>query len=209
MHSITRRFILSTAVTLCTLPSAELLAADATGTAELIRALRSGGYVIVMRHASSPRDEPDAANAAVGNEAHERQLDDSGIRSAARMGNALKRLEIPIGEIWSSPTFRARQTISHADLPPPRLAEELGDGGHSMSATQPAQAAWLRSKAAQVPRAGTNTLLVTHFPNIRSAFPNAATGLADGEALIVRPDGAGQWKIAGRVGIEAWPSVVK
>src|ERR1700678_3194456 len=77
----------------------------------LIVALRSGGYVILMRHASSPRNPPEAAQADVENVQRGRQLDEEGRASARAMGEAMRRLHIPIGEVLSSPTYRTLQTI--------------------------------------------------------------------------------------------------
>lgn len=71
---------------------------------ELIGRLRQGGYVLVMRHASSPRQAPanDVANA--DNTKLERQLDEAGRRGATAMGEALRGLRIPIGVVLTSPT---------------------------------------------------------------------------------------------------------
>jgi hypothetical protein len=49
-----------------------------------------------------------------------------------------------------------------------------------------ARGAWLRSKTAELPPVGKNTLIVTHFPNIVEAYPTERAGLADG-AVGVRP----------------------
>jgi hypothetical protein len=54
-----------------------------------------------------------------------------------------------------------------------------------------AQAAWLLKQVTHFPT-GTNTIVVTHLPNITGAFPQLASGLEDGEALIFSPDGKGQ-----------------
>jgi hypothetical protein len=66
-----------------------------------------------------------------------------------------------------------------------------------------AQAVWLRKAVTQF-KAGTNTILVTHFPNIRGAFPQL-TDVADGEALVYGPDGKGGATLVARVKIEEWP----
>jgi hypothetical protein len=42
---------------------------------ELVKALQSGGYVLVMRHASSPREAPSKEVANADNTKLERQLD--------------------------------------------------------------------------------------------------------------------------------------
>lgn len=175
---------------------------------ELIAALKAGGCVVVMRHASSPAAPPSAEAADPENTAHERQLDEAGRRSAAAFGAALKALRIPVGEVWSSPTYRALQTVRLAGLPSPHTSVDLGDGGQSMQAAGAAQTAWLRAKAAETPRPGTDTLVVTHNPNIQAAFGAEASGLADGEALVFRPS-AGAAMLLGRIKIEAWPALAQ
>jgi phosphohistidine phosphatase SixA len=170
----------------------------------LVKALRQGGYVILMRHASSPRDVPDKQTANPDNVKPERQLDQEGRATATAMGKALRDLKIPIGEVLASPTYRALETVRLAQFANAKPAEELGENGQNMSGGTEAQAAWLRKKVTEFPK-GTNTILVTHFPNISRAFPSLAAGIADGEALIFGPDGKGGATLVARVKIEEWP----
>jgi phosphohistidine phosphatase SixA len=192
-----------------------LLAAPALAQNEAERAvpglaarLRQGGYVLVMRHASSPMNLPDKSTADPENTGLERQLDRQGRDSAGAMGRALRALAIPIGEIVSSPTYRARETIRLMDLPAPQTAAELGENGQNMAASSAQQGAWLRAKTTEAPAPGRNNLFVTHFPNIRAAFPDVvANGIADGEMLVFQPDGKGHADLIARVKIEAWPAM--
>lgn len=170
----------------------------------VIRALQHGGYVIVMRHASSPREAPTQQNADADNVNRQRQLDQAGRASAIAMGKALRKLKIPIGDVYTSPTYRARETAQLAQLPNPRTIIELGDGGRSMQSITENQAEWLRKRSAQLP-SGVNTIIVTQFPNISRAFPQWASGLADGEALVLGSDGNGRLAVIGRIKIEEWP----
>jgi len=175
---------------------------------DLVAALRGGGYVILMRHASSPRTPPEAAQANPDNIQHERQLDDQGRASAQAMGEALRQLRIPIGQVLSSPTYRALETIRLAQLGQPKTDSHLGDAGQSMQVdVSGARAVWLREAVAQRPAAGTNTIIVTHFPNISEAFAKDATGVGDGEALIFHPDGLGAASFVTRIKIEEWPQL--
>lgn len=190
------------------LPALALLSAHAqtfSGDA-LVKALRQGGYVILMRHASSPREEPDKKTAHSDNLTFERQLDEAGRASAAAMGKALRDLKIPIGDVLASPTYRARETVRLAQFGNPRTYPELGDGGQNMRGATESQSEWLQKKVTQIP-AGNNTIIVTHFPNITRAFPQVASGLADGEALIFGSDGKGGATLAARVKIEEWPKM--
>src|SRR5579864_5375045 len=141
----------------------------------LVKALRRGGYVIVMRHTSSPRDVPDKRTANPDNVKPERQLDEVGRTTATAMGKALRDLKIPVGEVLAGPTYRAMETVKYAQLGNAKAADELGENGQNMSGGTEAQAAWLRKRVTQFPK-GTNTILVTHAPNLTRAFPQQATG---------------------------------
>jgi phosphohistidine phosphatase SixA len=171
---------------------------------ELISRLRQGGFVLVMRHASSPREAPSASSANADNLKLERQLDEAGRRGASAMGDALRALNIPIGAVFTSPTYRAMETVKFAGLSSPVQVNELGDGGQSMQGANEAQAVWLRSKVTEVPRSG-NTILVTHQPNLARAFPDWGPGVADGETVVLRPDGKGTVTVVGRITIDEWP----
>jgi phosphohistidine phosphatase SixA len=116
------------------------------------------------------------------------------------MGDAMRTLRIPIGEVFSSPTYRAMETVRLARFPGPRIQAELGDGGQSMQAVADAQASWLRAQVARPPD-GTNTVLVTHQPNMARAFPESTAGLVDGETLVF---GRGGMLVA-RIKIDEWP----
>ncbi len=179
------------------------------GGEALVKSLQKGGYVIVMRHASSPREAPDKQSANPDNTKPERQLDEAGRKTAIAMGQAIRDLKIPIGSVLSSPTYRALETVRLAQFGVPQTFAELGDNGQSMQGGTLAQAAWLQQQVTHFP-AGTNTIMVTHFPNITGAFPQWSSGLADGEALIIGPDGKGPdgkggARLVTRIKIEEWP----
>jgi len=171
----------------------------------LVAALRQGGYVIVMRHTSSPRETPDAKTANADNKNLERQLDAAGRDGATAMGKALRDLKIPIGDVQTSPTYRALETVKYAQLGTPQTHAEIGDRGQSMQGVSDADGAWLKERTTQVPKTG-NTIIVTHMPNLSRAFPQES-GIADGEALIFHPDGKGSAMLVARVNIEEWPSL--
>lgn len=182
------------------------IAAQSLSNELLVKALQKGGYVLVMRHASSPREVPDAKTANADNVNRERQLDEAGRASAIAMGKALRQLNIPVGEVLASPTYRAVETARLAQFPAPRTVTELGDGGVSMQGATDSQSAWLQKQVTEFPK-GKNTIVITHFPNMTRAFPQWTSGLADGEALIFGPDGKGGATLVARVKIEEWPKL--
>jgi hypothetical protein len=87
---------------------------------DLVKRLRQGGNVLVMRHASSPREAPSTETANSDNIRLERQLDEAGRRGATAMGDAIRALKIPIGTVLTSPTYRARSKPSSTPASPRR-----------------------------------------------------------------------------------------
>ncbi len=194
---------------LCALLSACAAIEGQTLTGDQLAArLRQGGFVLVMRHASSPREAPTREAANIDNVGGERQLDQAGRSGAIAMGDALRALKIPIGTVLTSPTYRAMETVKLARLDSPAGVAELGEGGQSMQGTSDAQADWLRKQVTQAPRSG-NTILVTHQPNLSRAFPDWGSTVAEGETVILQPDGKGGSTLVGRILIEAWPRLRK
>jgi phosphohistidine phosphatase SixA len=174
----------------------------------LVDALKKGGYVLIMRHASSPTERPTKATADPGNDQLERQLDQSGKAAAEAMGKAIRTLHIPLVDAISSPTFRARETARLAGLSKTMTFRELGAGAKGMHAKiGEKQARWLRERAEELPPKGTDTLVITHTPNIKAAFGEKAKGIASGEALVFKPDGKGQTMLVARIAIDDWPAL--
>jgi phosphohistidine phosphatase SixA len=185
-----------------------LSAAPAGAQNDLIAALRGGGYVIVMRHAHAPPEPPSAGQADPDNATAERQLDATGKEQAQAIGRRLKARGIPIGQVYSSPTFRALQTARLMGFAKPQAHSELGDGGASMTASASGQtgAAWLKAKAADAPRKGKDTLIITHGPNITLAFGDGFKDLGDAEAAVFSPDSKGGFTLVGRIKPDGWGS---
>ena len=174
----------------------------------LVKALRQGGYVLVIRHASSPHDAPGRQAANSDNVNLERQLDENGRASATAMGKALRDLKIPVGAVFTSPSYRALETARLAQLPNPKVQTELGDGGQSMQGVSETQSTWLKKEVVAEVARGANTVIVTHLPNIAAAFPQWATGLSDGETLVFGSDGKTGVTVVARIKIEQWAKML-
>jgi hypothetical protein len=96
--------MLSASIGILVFMAVAAMAAQTPSSEELIGRLRQGGYVLVMRHASSPREAPSKEVANADNTKLERQLDEAGRRNATAMGEAIRALRIPIGIVLTSPT---------------------------------------------------------------------------------------------------------
>jgi len=164
----------------------------------VVKALRHGGCVLVMRHASAPRSRREARAAETDNISHRPHLDDNGKTTARGMGEAIRQLRIPVDKVFSSPADRALETVRLAGFLQPHIVAQLGE--------PTAEPSWLHAKITQPPLPGTNILIVTHLPNILDIF--IAT-VAPGEVLVFRPDGTGAVELLTRVEIEHWSQLAE
>jgi hypothetical protein len=98
---------------LCAVLALSSLPAAAQNTApeaEWIGALRDGGYVIVFRHGATHQDQADTDPLNPDNVAKQRQLNNDGRALAKSIGEALRKLRIPVGQVYTSLFRRAIDT---------------------------------------------------------------------------------------------------
>lgn len=112
-------FIPATLSVALILPMHAAQAQELTGQA-LVDALRGGGYTIYFRHVATNWNQSDKV-AADGDwlscdPDRMRQLSDEGRETAKRIGAAIRRLGIPVGEVLSSEYCRARETAELLDV---------------------------------------------------------------------------------------------
>jgi hypothetical protein len=75
----------------------------------------------------------------------------------------------------------------------------------SQSLLGPAEAIQaLRALVGTPPDPGTNTLIVSHKPNIIDAFGKEWFEIREGEASIFKPEGGGKYSLVSRVQIGQW-----
>ncbi|HET8533673.1 MAG TPA: hypothetical protein VFO08_21155 [Methylomirabilota bacterium] len=67
----------------------------------------------------------------------------------------------------------------------------------------------LRTLVGTAPKPGTNTLVVTHKPNILDAFGKDWFEVKEGEASIFKPAGGGKYALIARVQMGQWPTAKK
>src|SRR5256885_10983892 len=80
------------------------------GLMQAVKALQGGGHVIVFRHGATHADQADADPLNIGNVAQQRQLNDQGRALARAIGEAMRKLTIPVGQVMTSQFNRAVET---------------------------------------------------------------------------------------------------
>ena len=171
---------------------------------EWINALRQGGYVIVFRHGATHQDQADTDPLNFKNIAQQRQLNDAGRAKVKEIGEAFRKLRIPVGQIQSSAFNRAVETGTLMGLGEVTSTPDLAEGGLVVTPIENNRRAQaLRKLAATVPPAGTNIVLITHKPNILDAFGKDWFDVREGEASVFLPGGGG-YKLIVRVPADEW-----
>jgi phosphohistidine phosphatase SixA len=175
--------------------SVETLAA-----AELLAALRAGGYVIYFRHADTDHSRQDQRPVNFDDCATQRVFSEKGRQNSRAIGEAIRALDVPIGPVLASPLCRTVETAVLA----------FGSAKKSMATREagpepvgsPGRYAALRTLLSTAPPAGQNTAIAGHGYPYYSLIGRGQM-LEEGEAAIVRPHETRFEEVA-RLGLEEW-----
>ena len=137
-------------------------------------------------------------------------LSDKGRADAVQVGEAIRRLRIPIAQVRCSEYCRAVETArllslgdSRTDarlngwpvwkaMDPERGLQRLSQGTKDLLALRPAQG---------------NVLLVSHKQDFSDPADPVLADLKDGECAVFTPDGRGGFALRGRIKVEDWPAL--
>jgi len=177
---------------------------------DILQMLRPGGYVIVFRHGATYPDQADTDPLHADNIAKQRQLNDKGRADAKEVGEVFRAAGVPIGKSYSSRFYRAVETARLIGGREPQATLDVTEGGLVVSPNENNRRAQaFRAIVATVPDPGTNTLVVTHKPNILDVFGRDWFEVKEGEASIFKPDGNGTYTLIARVQIGQWVAAKK
>jgi phosphohistidine phosphatase SixA len=155
--------------------------------------LKAGGQVLVMRHARTDPGVGDPPGFRLEDCATQRNLSAAGREEARLIGDALRARGVPIGRVLSSRWCRCVETARLAfgtAEPWPALDSMFHDRSR-----EPQQTGEVRARAGERPTDG-NLVLVTHGANI---LPLTGIHPAQGETIVLTPEGNGAFRVAGRL----------
>lgn len=170
----------------------------------LARALRAGGNVILVRHGATVGTETDVEPYDFDDITKQRNLSESGRALAKAFGDGLRRAGAPIGKVYTSKFNRAYETATLAGFTDVEKTADLTLGASPDEKDR--HAAALRALLSAPPKAGTNTVLITHQPNIVDALGKNWSDVEEGEALIFHPQD-GKYLSVARVQMTEWPRI--
>ena len=162
--------------------------------AEMIETMKSGGHILMIRHALAP-GTGDPANFRIGDCSTQRNLDERGRKQARAIGDWLRSNSVTVARVYSSQWCRCLETAelleigSVAELPALNSFYELRqDRRPNLQA--------LRRFIAQQPSDGVLIILVTHFVTI-SAIANETVSSGEGVLLELKEDAP--YEVVGRL----------
>jgi len=155
--------------------------------------LRGGGSVVLIRHTTTTPGVGDPPGFRLDDCATQRNLTEAGRAEARRIGAAFRARGIPVGRVLSSRWCRcletARLAFGRAE-PWPSLHSLFEDRSR-----EPERTRAVRQLAGERPGGG-NLVLVTHGANI---LPVTGIHPAQGELVVLTPEGGGRFRVAGRL----------
>jgi broad specificity phosphatase PhoE len=173
----------------------------------LATALRAGGHVILVRHGATFADQADTDPLNFDNIAAQRGLNADGKALAKAFGEALRQAGVPVGKVYTSKFNRAYETATLAGFTDIEKTADLTEGGLVVSPNENnRRAEAVRKLLAMPPKPGTNTVLVTHKPNILDALGKEWFDVNEGEASIFRPEN-GKYILVARVQMADWARI--
>jgi len=166
-------------------------------------ALRQGGFIIFLRHATTDHMQNDQATVVHEDCTTQRNLSDHGRTQARQIGTAIRNNGIPIGEVFSSPFCRCTETADLAfgqGTVLPYLAFSIGqpEQERARAVTD------LRSLLSKPVPPGTNRVIVSHTGNLQEA-----TGIwpkPEGVAWVFSPNEEG-FEVIGKILAEEWDAL--
>lgn len=202
MISLTRHLSILTMLAGLALAMPQAVRAD---DAQVLKTLRAGGNVILVRHGATFTNQADTDPFHFDNIAAQRTLNDKGKALAKGFGEALRAAAIPVGEVYTSKFNRAYETATLAGFKDIEASADITEGGLVVTTDENnRRAGALRKMLADAPKPGTNTILITHRPNILDALGKDWFDVKEGEASIFHVE-SGAYRLVARLQMDEWP----
>lgn len=162
---------------------------------------------MVVRHGATFPDQADTDPLNFDNIETQRNLNDKGKVLAKDFGDALRQAGVPVGKVYTSKYNRAYETAVVAGFKDIEKTADLTEGGLVVSPNENNRRAEAFQKMlGTAPKMGTNTILITHKPNIIDALGKDWFDVKEGEASLFRPEN-GSYKLLARVQMGEWPRI--
>lgn len=173
----------------------------------LVRQMRQGGFVLYMRHGTTDTTKPDRVPSVdLDDCSTQRPLTPDGRKLAAAVGAFIHAARIPVGEVFSSPLCRAKESATAAFGKTFIVVPMLMYSSNMTDEQKVPVVAETRRLLSSPVKVGTNRLLVAHAPNLMDVmglFPKP-----EGSVIVIRPLGDGRLEYLASIPPDAWPGLI-
>lgn len=176
--------------------------AHALEGAALVKALRAGGLTLYFRHTATDFSQSDAGMKGYGECALQRNLSEEGRRQAREIGEWVRRLGLPVGEVIASPFCRTMETgqLMFGRAEPSAVVR----GYEGTSSANPDYSKLVALLASPPAKPGTLRMITSHGNPFRAIA--GPPHLEEGEAAVLRPKG-NDFVVVARVRSRDWPAL--
>lgn len=157
----------------------------------VLNEIKRGGYVLYMRHGTTDNSRADQVHIENFNDCEsQRVLNDEGRKLATRIGHLLRKVEIPIAEVFYGPMCRTRET---AELVFQGIQIHLQSHralASSANLTSAEKVAMLREMRQLITRPlvdKSNRMLISHAPNLADLMKYFVK--PEGTIVVLKPQG--------------------
>jgi phosphohistidine phosphatase SixA len=182
-------------------PSINAEHADPILTKEKLHALQQGGFILYLRHASTDKQQIDQQPVDYDNCAVQRNLSSKGKSQASLIGEVFKTWQIPIGNVYSSPYCRTKETAMIA-FDKAEIKPFLAFSINMPKDKRDVATEKLKELLFTQPPAGMNTIIVGHTGNLREA--TGRWPKPEGVLFIFQLDKTGQLNLVAKVKPDEW-----
>ena len=198
---------LSAAMAQSTAPAFTERMADAAVLAQI----QQGGFVLYMRHGTTDNSRADPIGQFDFKDCSiQRVLNDEGRKLARDVGQAMRKAQIPVAEVFHSPMCRARET---AELAFPALRKQfksdinLAYTANLTSEEKKPVIAQTRKLVSDPVPEGSNRVVVAHAPNMADLMGYFVK--PEGTVVVMRPLGPGKFEYVASIPPAHWSHLNK
>ncbi|HTE49477.1 MAG TPA: histidine phosphatase family protein [Kofleriaceae bacterium] len=179
--------------------------AEPLAPAQVVPELRKGGYVLFMRHPATNPDQADTDPLHLDNVKAQRGLSDEGRKQARAIGEAFRKLKIPVARIVCSKFWRAQEAAKLLGVGEVGPSVDVAEGGLVVSPNEnKRRAEALRHLLGTPPPKGKNLVIVSHKPNLQDAAGKEFGDIGEAEVVVFRPLGNSKFEAVARVAPTRW-----
>lgn len=177
-------------------------------TADLLRDIRKGGFVLYLRHGTTDNSRPDRVPSVDLNDCStQRLLSDAGRTLMRQVGKYIREARVPVSRALVSPMCRTVESAQLAIGDRFEVVEPLMYSANMTSEEKKPRIEALRKLMQQPVPAGGNTLILAHAPNMDDLIGFFVK--PEGTLLVFRQGGPAGFEYLASIHPDDWAKLPK